>query len=379
MIKQLHRVSVLWLVLATACGSSSGDQNTTAAMPQSSAGSASPAANGGSGAATAKAGTGGASSGTSKPQAGSGAAAVGGSGAKPAAGGTGAAGMSAAMAGAGGTANAAGAMATAGTSGAAGSAGAAGGGAASGDCDRACLLMVMQNYLQAMVAHDPSKVPLSPSLKMTDNGMTAKPGDGLWKTGTEIVKDKELDYADPTTKNVGSQVLINEGTSPAMYEVRLKVEGGMITEIESMTVRQAGAANNFFSPDNLKPEPVFLQMPDASQKMTRDQLMATMELYLDYLEGKKNGSQVPFDMNCKRYENGVATASGLASFQAQSWSFMTTRRILIIDEESQIVWGMFPFMQSDTALVVGEAFKMLGGKIMMIQAIMAYMPSKAWN
>jgi hypothetical protein len=35
--------------------------------------------------------------------------------------------------------------------------------------------------------------------------------------------------------------------------------------------------------------------------------------------------------------------------------------------------------QTDNALVVGEAFKMLDGKIMMIQAIMAYMPSKAWN
>jgi hypothetical protein len=272
----------------------------------------------------------------------------------------------------------AGAMATAGTTGAAGTAGAAGGAPAT-DCDRACLLKMMQSYLDALVAHDPSKIPLSPSLKMTDNGMTAKPGDGLWKTGTEIVQDKRLDYADPTTKNVGSQVLVMEGSSPAMYEVRLKVESGMITEVESMTVRQQGAANGFFTPANLKPEAVFLQMPDASQKMTRDQLMSTMELYLDYLEGKKNGSQVPFDMGCKRYENGVATASGLASFQAQSWSFQVTRRILIIDEEAQIVWGMFPFMQTASPLIVGEAFKMLGGKIMMIQAIMAYMPVADWK
>jgi hypothetical protein len=373
-----HRVSssaLLWLALATACGGCSGDQTT--AMPQSSAGSSSPAANGGSGAAPANAGSGGASGSTTKPPTSGSSAAVGGRAAKAGAGGS--AGTSASpTAGSGGmtAASAAGAISAAG---AAGIAGAAGGAPAPGDCDRTCLLTVMQNYLDAMIAHDPSKIPLSSSLKMTDNGMTAKPGDGLWKTGTEVVKDKRLDYADPTTKNVGSQVLINEGSSPAMYEVRLKVESGMITEIESMTVRQAGAANGFFSPDNLKPEAVFLQMPDASQKMTRDQLMATMEMYLDYLEGKKSGSQVPFDMGCKRYENGVATASGLASFQAQSWSFMVTRRILIIDEEAGIVWGMFPFYQTDMTLVVGEAFKMMGGKIMMIQAIMANMPAKAWD
>lgn len=39
---------------------------------------------------------------------------------------------------------------------------------------------------------------------------------------------------------------------------------------------------------------------------------------------------------------------------------------------------MFPFQQTDSALAVGEAFKMLDGKIMMIQAIMAHVPSKAW-
>ena len=54
-------------------------------------------------------------------------------------------------------------------------------------------------------------------------------------------------------------------------------------------------------------------------------------------------------------------------------------RTLIIDEEAQIVWGMFPFMQSANPLIVGEAFKMLGGKIMMIQAIMAYMPVADWK
>jgi hypothetical protein len=273
----------------------------------------------------------------------------------------------------------AGSSASAGTSGAAGSAGGAGtGAAASTDCDRACLLKMMQSYLDAVVAHDPTKIPLSPSLKMTDNGMPAKPGDGLWKTATMLVADERLDYADPTTKNVGTQCVINEGSSPAMYEVRLKVDAGQITEIETMTVRQDNAANGFFSPSKLKPEPVFLQMPDASQRMTRDQLMMTMEMYLDYLEGKRNGMQVPFDSGCKRYENGFETASG-AAFNTQMWSFQVTRRILIIDEEAGIVWGMFPFMQTANPLVVGEAFKMMSNKIMMIQAIMAYIPVAEWQ
>jgi hypothetical protein len=263
--------------------------------------------------------------------------------------------------------------------GAAGSRPAAGGAAPAAACDRTCLLNVLQQYLDALVAHDPSKLAIAPSLKMTDNGVSAKPGDGLWKTATMLVSGERLDFADPVTHNVATQCVINEGSTPVMYEVRLKVDAGEITEIESITVRQADAANGFFDPSNVKPQPVFAQVPDPATRMSRDALAALQDMYLDYLEGKKDGSQVPFDQNCSRYENGVATASGLSSFQLQSWSFQVTRRVLIIDEEAGITYGMFPFMQSDTALVVGEAFKMLNGKIMMIQAIMAYMPSQAWN
>ena len=83
---------------------------------------------------------------------------------------------------------------------------------------------------------------------------------------------------------------------------------------------------------------------------------------------------VPFADTCKRYENGTVTANGLGSFNTQSWSFDLTRRILVIDEEEGITWGMFPFGQTGNTLVVGEAFKIIDGKIMMIQAVMTYMP-----
>lgn len=237
----------------------------------------------------------------------------------------------------------------------------------------------MQKYLDAVIAHDPAKVPISPTVKMTDNGVTTKPGDGLWKTATMLDMEERLDFADPTLKNVATHVLINEGSTPVMYLARLKVENMQLTEIETMTVRRGNAANGFFTPANLKPEPAFLQMPDPAKRMTREQLDKLTQDYLDYLEGKKRGNQVAFDAGCKRYENGVATASGLSSFNAQSWSFRVTRRVLVIDEEAQITFGMFPFSQSASALVVGEAFKMQENKITMVQAIMTNMPAKAWD
>jgi len=51
----------------------------------------------------------------------------------------------------------------------------------------------------------------------------------------------------------------------------------------------------------------------------------------------------------------------------------------VFDEEAGIVWGLFPFTQAARSLVVGEAFKVIDGKIMMIQAVMANQPTTAWQ
>ena len=51
-------------------------------------------------------------------------------------------------------------------------------------CDRACLEGFVDRYLEAMAANDPSKVKLSPHVKLTENGAILTPGDGLWRTAT---------------------------------------------------------------------------------------------------------------------------------------------------------------------------------------------------
>jgi hypothetical protein len=318
------------------------------------------------------------SGGLAKPP-GTGGATLASGGANAAMGGTGsAAAGGSTSAGAGG---AAGAMLTGGASGTGPAGGAGQGGAATaGACDRACLIGVLSSYLDALAARSPMNVPVDSTLKYTDNGVTAQLGDGLWKTASQLVADERMDFADPMTGQVASQVVVNEnGTTPVIYQVRLKVVNRKITEIESMTVRRTGAANGFFTPQNMKPEAVFLQTIDPAKRMTRDQMKTEVDLYIDYLDGKTKAAGVHFDSMCKRYENGVATATGLASFQAQSWMFSVTPRYLVFDEEMGLVWGMFPFTQAATSLVVGELFKVMDSKIMMIQAVMASIPTTAWK
>jgi len=247
----------------------------------------------------------------------------------------------------------------------------------SGACDHACLIGYLEGYLMALVAHDPAPAKFSTTLRYTDNGKDAKLGEGLWKSATSVRADTRLLFADPMTGQAGLQLVVLEGTTPVIYQARIKVENSQITELETMTVRRQGAANGFFSPDGMVPKPVFLQPVSVDKRMTREALKVEVELYVDFLEGE-SGSKVHFDPMCTRFENGQVTAQA-GRVGSQSWSFDVTRRYLVFDEEQGIVWGMFPFTQSDTTLVVGEAFKVMDKKLMMIQAVMANIPAKTWK
>ena len=53
-------------------------------------------------------------------------------------------------------------------------------------CDRACLQGVADAYLAALVAHDPSKAPMAPNAKFTEQAQPMPIGEGqLWKLTTE--------------------------------------------------------------------------------------------------------------------------------------------------------------------------------------------------
>lgn len=235
---------------------------------------------------------------------------------------------------------------------------------------------MMQMYIDGLLAHDASKLPVATDLKYTENDAKGDLTATVWKTAMKISDDTRLDFADPQEGQVASQFVFTEtdGTQ-VIYQVRLKVTANKITEIESMAARDG---DQFFNPAGMATPAVFKQKP--TKPMSRDELRATTELYLDYLDGKKTGAELPFAEDCARTENGTVTAQGKSAFEAQNWAglFDVTHRILVLDEEQGITWGMFPFDKSNTPLVVGEAFKIMDGEIKMIQAVMRRQPSTAW-
>src|SRR3984957_204469 len=108
-------------------------------------------------------------------------------------------------------------------------------------CDYACLTAYLDQYLSALVAHDPARLPLSPRVRFTENTIPMKLGDALWGTISVMVTYK-IYFADPHAGEAGCEVTIREKGTPAILVVRLKVVAKKITEVETIVRRGAEPA-----------------------------------------------------------------------------------------------------------------------------------------
>jgi hypothetical protein len=110
--------------------------------------------------------------------------------------------------------------------------------AAQSACDRDCLRGLITLYLDALIAHDPARVPVTPTLKVTEDAVPMTLGDGLWKTATRL-RPFRMDILDVRAGVAGTHVLVEEGPStplgtgatPSMVAVRMKIENRRIATI----------------------------------------------------------------------------------------------------------------------------------------------------
>src|SRR5262249_52192358 len=90
--------------------------------------------------------------------------------------------------------------------------------------------------LNAVVAHDPKKMPFSADVKYTENYQVLQMGDGFWKTAQSRGKYKHI-FADPEAGQVASMETMIEADQPLLMSLRLRIELGRITEVESLYYR----------------------------------------------------------------------------------------------------------------------------------------------
>ena len=73
------------------------------------------------------------------------------------------------------------------------------------ECDRTCLINMVDAYLLALVRHDPHRVPIADNAKFVENVKAILPGAGLWKTAVEVPTTFRIYVPDPVSQQVGSQ------------------------------------------------------------------------------------------------------------------------------------------------------------------------------
>src|ERR1700687_3840352 len=100
--------------------------------------------------------------------------------------------------------------------------------AADARCARACLRTALDQYLDAVVKHDPSAAPLFVGFRQTANAVVERLGTGAWQTITALGKVQRR-FLDPVTGQAGYFGIVQEGANPSVATLRLRVEDRKIT------------------------------------------------------------------------------------------------------------------------------------------------------
>jgi hypothetical protein len=254
------------------------------------------------------------------------------------------------------------------------------------DCNRACLEGLMNQYLDAVVAKDPRRLPLSADVKYTEQEQVMAVGDGFWKTVTGRGNYNHY-FADPVAGQVGWMGTMRERGGVLLMSVRLRVQLGRITEIEKSFFRAGGGGpNNIAAMDKLtQPDAVWLQPIPAAQRASRAQLIAVANAYFEGVQKNDGKGYYPFTADCDRIENGSLTTnvpgakpttpnfnyqgSGCKAQLESGYLAIVNnihhRRFPLVDEERGVVWANCVFDMDGTVTEIklattGEVANMSG-------------------
>jgi hypothetical protein len=285
------------------------------------------------------------------------------------------------------------------------------------NCNRACLEAVMDQYLAALVAHDPKRLPLSADAIYTENDQIMDIGDGFWKTVQRTGNYKHI-FADPEFGQVAMMGTMREAGAVLLLSLRLRIELGRITEIESVYYRTGGGGPSgipTLDAPGYKPEDMWFKSIPAAQRPTRQEMIAIADGYFTGLQ-KNDGKGIngtgtyPFTNDCHRIENGAPTTNVLrppneppdtingfamdclSQFKLGYYFVVQNihhRRYPLVDNERGVVWSHAVFDQgtvnegvlSDgrkyafkgfnrpSSILVNEAFLIENGKIRRVEMI----------
>jgi hypothetical protein len=120
--------------------------------------------------------------------------------------------------------------------------------AAATACDRACLEGLAEQLLESIAARDPTRLPLAREYAATENSIPSALGlMVIWRTAT-AAKDRYY-VIDPTSEQVFLIATLSEGPNDTLLFGRMRVERGLVSEVELYTNRSRGQGGFQFEAD----------------------------------------------------------------------------------------------------------------------------------
>jgi hypothetical protein len=274
---------------------------------------------------------------------------------------------------------------------------------ASAACDRACLTALIDSYYAALIANDARKLPQAARARITENGSEKKLADTFWASADATIY--RFDVVNTKRGDTGTEVVIrNADGSKTMQMLRLKVQNGAITEIETIKANQ-GDADRLWGPDQLtEVSPAFKLSIREGERDSYYDLIAAAESY--WRAFQTNGTpayhRARLLPDSRRFENGFQTTGVVrdGQFNDTSRGFdegrflgrnIWDRRYPVVDEERGVVLSIVRFglkggaksqsVATANDRLVAEFFAIKAGYIQEIQAVLFNLPDEkpsAW-
>ena len=281
------------------------------------------------------------------------------------------------------------------------------------ECQRACLEGFVDRYLAAMRDGTVDPALFSSTARFTENGIELPLGnEGLWAT-TSALGGYKFYVPDVETQQVAFLGTVMEqatssATGPARapepvgLSLRLRIEGGRITEIEQIAARPerplgAAAATPSSSPFPATgaaveamgaPHAMFLSAVPENERMERADLIAVANQYFTGMQRNDGQGYYPFTDDCLRHENGMISAGPPGTMGMRGNPVMTCkgqyetalrnvvsgirdRRFVAVDRERGIVFAFaaFDHRNINWTWELGELFRIENNQIRRIEAI----------
>ena len=263
---------------------------------------------------------------------------------------------------------------------------------------------MLDQYLNAVIQHNPSAVPLTPGYRQTENAVVRGRVRGYGKRPKSLGKVQRR-YFDPVTQNVAYFGTLEETSgNAAMVTIRLKVADRKVAEAEWYLARKgdpgygvgAGAQANaaFWDAENLTAHPPAERVVPKAERVSREDLISITNSYFDSLSardghimmrilaasGSRTASSPHSAMRPRiaaRRRRHLQRQDGLHEQGSHDEHLaVVARRFPIVDEEAGTVLGLGVFLRKPGVAMrrneFSEWFVIDKGKLSAIYSSMFY-------